>query len=478
MKAWIKKHKIIVPAVVILAAGGILAAVWFRSGARKASADHANRKQSTVLLERMDLTRSVSATGTVESCRSRTVTADVTGVTVKRVKAAVGDEVKKGDVLVTFDTSDYKAELSEAKQNLEDVRSEADRNETLAGEQLAAARTALKQAKAQKKNAGTGKDSAEAGTGGAAVSTESTVEQCEEKVRSAENEVEAAEANREKSLREAQKQVDEARERIEKCTVKAPMGGIVTLVGVQQGDSYSGGTLFQLDDTKEFTVTTAVDEYDISSVQAGQRVVILTEATGEDELEGKITSVAPSTGSASASSGASQGSQSAMTVSSDASVDGYEVKISVDTRDERLRMGLTAKCSIIIEEVSDVYAVPYDAVHEDENGESVISVVERSDAGLGSREVRVTKGMESDYYVEVSGEELSDGMMVRIPTDEIDQADASDEKNSVDGSFELPGGSQSGAGGPGGFGGQRGPDRMGGNGQGRPAQAGGGQNGR
>ena len=200
MKAWIKKHKIIVPAVVILAAGGILAAVWFRSGARKASADHADRKQSTVLLERMDLTKSVSATGTVESCRSRTVSADVTGVTVKRVKAAVGDEVKKGDVLVTFDTSDYKEELSEAKQNLEDARSEADRNEALAKEQLASAQKALKQAKSQKNKAGTGGNSTGGDKGNTEVSTdtESSVEQYEEKVRNAENEVETSEANREK----------------------------------------------------------------------------------------------------------------------------------------------------------------------------------------------------------------------------------------------------------------------------------------
>lgn len=477
MKAWIKRHKIVVLVVIVLAAGGTLATVWFRNGARKASADRVDRRQNTVSLERMDLTKSISATGTVESCRSRTVSADVTGATVKRVKAAVGDEVKKGDVLVTFDTSDYKEELSEAKQSLQDARSEANRNVTLANEQLASAKKALKQAKSQKNKAETGGNSTGGDKENTAVSTgtESSVEQYEEKVRNAENEVETAEANREKSLREAQKQVDEVEKRIEKCTITAPIGGIVTLVGVQQGDSYSGGTLFQLDDTKEFTVTTAVDEYDISSVQTGQRVVILTEATGEDELEGKITSVAPSTGSTSASSGASQGSQNTMSVSSDSSTDGYEVKISVDSKDERLKMGLTAKCSIIIEEVADVYAVPYDAVHENEQGESVISVMERSDGGPAFREVKVTKGMESDYYVEISGEELSEGMMVQIPTDETDSADESDAEDVKDGGFEMPEGGPGGFGGPSGMGGPGGAESR--NGKGRPAQAGGGQNG-
>ena len=41
--------------------------------------------------------------------------------------------------------------------------------------------------------------------------------------------------------------------------------------------------------------------------------------------------------------------------------------------DDRIKLGMTAKCSIVKKEASDVYAVPYDAVHK-ENGESYILV--------------------------------------------------------------------------------------------------------
>lgn len=129
-----------------------------------------------------------------------------------------------------------------------------------------------------------------------------------------------------------------------------------------------------------YTVSTSVDEYDISDVSVGQRVVILTEATGEDEIEGEITFVAPTTGSSSLSSGTqsgdSGGAGSFSTSGTSTSGSGYEVKIAVKTNDERLKMGLTAKCSIILEEADNVYAVPYDAVHENSDGTTVVYVSE------------------------------------------------------------------------------------------------------
>ena len=94
---------------------------------------------------------------------------------------------------------------------------------------------------------------------------------------------------------------------------------------------------------------------------------------------------------------------------------GYEVRIKLLSTNVKLRIGMTAKCSIILEEASDVYAVPYDAIHTNTNGDSVLYVKDSS----GTRsEVTVTKGMESDYYVEVSGEGLSEGLQILIPTDD------------------------------------------------------------
>ena len=94
--------------------------------------------------------------------------------------------------------------------------------------------------------------------------------------------------------------------------------------------------------------------------------------------------------------------------------------------DDRIKLGMTAKCSIVKKEASDVYAVPYDAVHR-ENGESYILVKD----GDSTSKVTVTTGMETDYYIEVQGDDLQEGLQVVIPTDKTDTTDKTDKTDSA-----------------------------------------------
>lgn len=119
---------------------------------------------------------------------------------------------------------------------------------------------------------------------------------------------------------------------------------------------------------------------------------------------------------------------------------------------------MTAKCSIVLEEVADVYAVPYDAVHTNSDGKSVIYVMDS--ASSSQKEIVVTKGMESDYYVEISSDELSEGISVLLPSDTTSSASTSEEKSESDnrmsgGDFPNMGGGFGGGGAPAG-----GPPRM------------------
>ena len=218
------------------------------------------------------------------------------------------------------------------------------------------------------------------------------------------------------------------------CSVTAPISGTVTAIAVEEGDTYNGGNLIEISDCTDFHVTTTVDEYDISDIEKGQKVVILTDATGEEELEGEITYVAKTMGnslsnSSNGSANSSNGTTS-MASSGTGSSSGYEVRIAVQTKNTKLRVGMTAKCSIILEETKDVFAVPYDAIHTNPNGNTVIYV--KDDSGMQS-EIAVTKGLESDYYVEVSGDELDDNLQVIIPTDVSSASNESSESGNLDG---------------------------------------------
>lgn len=274
---------------------------------------------------------------------------------------------------------------------------------------------------------------------------ENTNKQNSSSIDNAEESLRTARSGGQKSIKEAEKQVKEAEEQLAGCKVKATASGTVTAVYVEAGSIYNGGDIVQIDNISSYKVVTSVDEYDISSISKGQRVVILTAATDEEELEGKITFIAPSAGNTgtSGTNGLDNSSSS-----------GYEVEISINTKDERLRMGMTARCSIILEEAKDVFAVPYDAIHESQDGTNVIYVEEMPDHDVQEREIteesgntqdsnnyreiEVTKGMESDYYVEISGDGLSEGLRVIIPTDS-DISDGNEDTNQDADGIELPG---------------------------------------
>ena len=446
---WIKKHKgIMILSLVVVLAGtaGAFVLPKFLGHDKKT---HAESRPNTVELTKMDLTESVSATGTIESATTKTVSASVSNVEVKSVKVSEGDEVKKGDTLVTFDQTDLEESLAEAKESLSDAESEAARNlesaqdkvteaketyTTQKKKQAAAVASAKKTYQAAKKAVATAKtqeekEKAQEELTKAKESYEQVKEeqsntnsQNKKSIEEAKESLENTKSSNKKSLKEAQKAVDEAKEALENCSVTAPISGTVTAVGVSAGDTYSGGEMFEISDCQDLQVSTTVTEYDIANIKKGQRVVILTDATDETELEGEITYVAVTTGST-LSSGNSDSEKSA---ESSTSSSGYEVTIKIKDTNDALRVGMTAKCSIILNEADDVLAVPYDAIQTNSDGDSVIYVMDTDTRQ--KTEVVVTKGMESDYYVEVTGDNLSEGMQVIIPTD--DTSSSSDESSS------------------------------------------------
>lgn len=564
-----KKFKIIV--------GGVAAAVvvvgvviGVRTIRAKKDSSAGTVKQSTTTLTKMDLTDSISASGTIESKKTRSVTAQVNDVTVQKVYVKVGDEVKKGDKLVSFDSDSLSESLSEAQDSLQDAQSSAASEVESAQEQydtavsdqsynnakaaknlqkavkerdtakkaVETAKTKLKQAK-KKAGAKGGQEvtaaqealtkaqeayeQAKNAVETAKDNKNDTARQNKSSVTQAQTALKNAQSNQKKNVKEAQKQVTSAQEAVAKCAVTAPMDGVVTSLNVSAGDTYTGGTIAQIDDTSGYTITTSVDEYDISNVKKGQRVVILTEATDEDELEGVVTFVAPSTGSTSTTTSANSNGGDAGNSSSD----GYEVKIRIKTTDSRIKMGMTAKCSIVLDEAKDVFAVPYDAVSENADGTYYITVVDGSGSSTGdtkqsgdnsqentgdmkqsgdnsqdssnnsgqsgdsgqrgkmgnppgqdktnasddststtkTRQITVTKGMETDYYVEISGDDLEEGLEVVMPTDKVSSKSSSSDSQSGFGSMSgigggMPdGGGMGGSGNKGGFGGGPGGGR-------------------
>lgn len=204
-------------------------------------------------------------------------------------------------------------------------------------------------------------------------------------------------------------QIKRYEEQIEECTVTAPIGGVITEMNVEAGDVYAGNVIAVIEDTSDYEIASEIDEYDIGKVKVGQKVVIKTNGTGDLEMEGRVKEIAPR---------ATTGGTGVT----------YTVVVSMDSYCDELKMDMTAKLSIILESRNNVMTVPYNSVQTDEEGGFYIEIVKGTGSGKkaegagqdGTAErqterIAVTKGMESDYYVEITGNGIEEGMEVIVP---------------------------------------------------------------
>ena len=136
--------------------------------------------------------------------------------------------------------------------------------------------------------------------------------------------------------------------------IRAPFDGIIASVPVIKGDNASSSTTLGTVITAERVATISLNEIDIARVQLGQKVTLTFDAITDLVLAGKVAEI-----------------DSIGTVSS--GVVNYNVKISFDTSDERIKPGMTVSADITTETKENVLLVPGGAV-KTLNNESFVQV--------------------------------------------------------------------------------------------------------
>ena len=271
----------------------------------------------------------------------------------------------------------------------------------------------------------------------------STYETATETLRQAKENMETAAENLENAG--TSDEIEELEEQIADCTITAGASGTITTLNATVGSAAGGGTsntaLAVIQNTDDLKVSITIDEDDIKSVAVGQQAIIKSDATGDTEIAGTVSQLSLTSGS----TGSTQGGTGSS---------GFGAEVTVTGKDSGLLIGLSAKVEIILSQVTDVYAVPYDAVGTDENGGSVVYA--RSGGETEFTAIPVETGMETDYYIEISGEGLSDGMEVKTSANDTataaagaDDAQQSGENAmfSMDMGGGMPGGDMPGGGG-------------------------------
>jgi HlyD family secretion protein len=180
-----------------------------------------------------------------------------------------------------------------------------------------------------------------------------------------------------------------AQTRLDSPTIKAPFAGVVTQLPTQVGDVVQmGSKALQLDNLADLRLAVQISEIDIPFVTVGQPVQLVFDAYFESTFNGEVTEISP------------VGTTTQGVVE-------YAVTVRMLDADVRIRPGMTAAVTILIEEIDDVYVIPNDAIVS-VNGQERVYV----QRGGEFVEVPVTLGFYSDFYSEVIAADIAEGELI------------------------------------------------------------------
>lgn len=183
-------------------------------------------------------------------------------------------------------------------------------------------------------------------------------------------------------------------------TVTAPISGTVTVVEAKLGAPASG-LLFVIEDTDSLVVKTKIKEYDVATVKEGLPVDVKSDATGDTVFNGQVQKIYP------AAVKAADG-----TTKDEGTVE-FETEVALTSKDTGLKVGMNVRLGVTTGEKKGVYFVPFDAVTTNADGKNVIYIAKQQEEGkMTAEEIPVTTGMETDFYIEISGDQLSDDVQV------------------------------------------------------------------
>jgi multidrug efflux pump subunit AcrA (membrane-fusion protein) len=207
-------------------------------------------------------------------------------------------------------------------------------------------------------------------------------------------------------VKQAQQRYDNAVAQLKALTMTAPKSGMVVLAKIMNnstgtmeklkvGDTpFRSSTLIEIPDLSKMLVTTQVSEVDISQIQPGQQVIVTLDAITGPVFYGMITNVAK---------------LARIEPGSDVKV--FDVEVTINGTDDRLKPGMTAQCQIITKTVSDVVYVPLESVFA--KGDTTVVFVKHR--GYDKKEV-VTGDKNSDYIVIQKGIDAGQLVTLRDPT--------------------------------------------------------------
>ena len=302
---------------------------------------------------RMNLTKTVSATGTVQPKNSVEVSSKITA-RVKEILVEENEKVTAGQVVAILDGKDFEATRDQAQFSLTNASQKLERTEKLYN-----------------------------------IGAKSLQE-----------------------LQDAQFEYDKAKTTLEKAeadvsetVIIAPMDGIVVGEPLTAGSMAVQGTnnptvILRIADLSEKLVKAKVDETDIGSVKVGERANFTVDAFPDEKFSAIVNKISQT--DTANSWDISSNSSSSSSSSSSNSVIYYYVTFNAPDPKNLLLPAMTARLDIIVGNVQNALCVPISAVKTDAQGSYVEKITKNSEGQQVAEKVYITVGLYGEEFVEVA----------------------------------------------------------------------------
>ena len=371
------KWKIIIVAILLIGAG-----VGYKFYSDLMT-ENAAPTYETAKVIRMDLTKTVSATGTIQPKNSVEVSSKITA-RVKEILVEENQTVTAGQTVAILDGQDYEATRDQAQFALTNALQKLNRTQRLYD---------------------IGAKSKE--------------------------ELEDAQYNYDK----AKTDLEKAESNVSETVITAPMDGVVVGEPLTAGSMAVQGSnnptvILRIADLSEKLVKAKVDETDIGSIRIGERANFTVDAYPDEKFRATVTKISQTDTANSWDSSSSSSSSS----STSNSVIYYYVTFSAPDEKNLLLPAMTARLDIIVGQSTDALCVPIEAIKTDGQGSYVEKISKDAKGKDVAEKVYLTIGMYGEEYVEVTTDNLDVGDDISVTYQ------AAEKKSSSGGSSSRRGG--------------------------------------
>jgi len=339
----------------------------------------------------MDLEESVLASGTLKAFKTVAVGAQVSGQ-LKTLHVALGDKVKKGQLLAEIDPVLQQNTLKDSEAQVENLRAQKRSKEEL----LKQYRLAF-----QRQSQMAAKDAA----------SRADLESAQAQLESTRYDIAALDAQ----IKKAVIAVDTAQANLGYTRINAPMDGVVISIDTEEGQTVvstqSATTILTLADLDTMTVKAKISEADVTRVKPGLVTYFTLLGDADQRYYGKLRAVEPGPVSSSTSSGTSSSSSTSSTAIY------YYGLFEVPNPGNRLKVSMTAQVAIVLNQAKQALCIPVGALMDKgKDGRTTVKVLKGEMAE--SRSIRT--GISNNVQVQVleglrAGEKVVVGDSTSVP---------------------------------------------------------------